>query len=146
MERKTKAAAETSVYLVIIAIILVVANIMSYAGLHKRLDVTKNQRFTLSQGSGRLLASLKSPIHVDAYVTKGLPKLDAFVRDITDLLKLYQRAGGSKFEYSIIEAKSDEQRQAAKDAGLKHAAFGEGSETGGERDSVTMGYMGLVFK
>lgn len=146
MERKTKAATQTGVYLVIVAIIVVIANIMAYAGLHKRLDLTRNERFTLSQGSARLVQSLKSPIHVDAYITKGLPKLDAFVRDLTDLLKLYQHAGGGKFEYSIIEAKSEDQRQAAKDAGLKDAAFGEGSETGEDQASIAQGYMGLVFK
>ena len=146
MERRTKAAAETSLYLAIVAAILVVLNVIAYIGMHKRIDVTRNERFTLSQGSARLVSSLKSPIHLDAYVTKGLPKLDAFVRDLTDLLKLYQRQGGSKFEYSIIEAKSEEQREAAKEAGLKDMAFGEGSETGEDQASIAQGYMGLVFK
>src|SRR5258708_3185577 len=146
MERGTKAAAETSVYLAIFAAILVVVNVIAYVGIHKRIDVTKNERFTLSQGSGRLVKSLKSPLHVDAYVTKGLPKLDAFVRDLTDLLKLYQQRGGSKFQYSIIEAETEEQRQAAKEAGLKDVAFGEGSGTGEDQASIAQGYMGLVFK
>src|SRR5882724_8317121 len=146
MERKAKAAAETSVYLVVVAAILVVVNVIAYVALHKRIDVTHNERFTLSQGSARLVGSLKSSIQVDAYVTKGLPKLDAFVRDLTDLLKLYQQRGGAKFQYTVIEAKSEEQRQAAKDAGLKDVAFGEGSETGEDQASIAQGYMGLVFK
>jgi ABC-type uncharacterized transport system involved in gliding motility auxiliary subunit len=146
MERKAKAAAETSVYLAVVAAILVVVNIIAYVAIHKRIDVTRNERFTLSQGSARLIGTLKSPIQVDAYVTKGLPKLDAFVRDLTDLLKLYQQRGGSKFQYTLIEAKSEEQRQAAKEAGLKDIAFGEGSETGEDQASIAQGYMGLVFK
>ncbi len=146
MERKQKAAAETTVYLVVVATILVVVNVIAYVGFHKRIDLTRNERFTLSQGSARLVGTLKGPLHVDAYVTKGLPKLDAFVRDLTDLLKLYQQKGGSKFEYTIVEAKSDEQRQAAKEAGLRDVAFGEGSETGEDQASIAQGYMGLVFK
>jgi hypothetical protein len=146
MERRARAAAETSVYLVVIAAILVVVNVIAYVAIHKRVDVTRNERYTLSQGSARLVGTLKSPLHVDAYVTKGLPKLDAFVRDLTDLLNLYQQRGGSKFEYTIIEAKSDDQRQAAKEAGLKDVAFGEGSETGEDQASIAQGYMGLVFK
>src|SRR6266496_2208167 len=146
MERRAKAATETGVYVAIIAVILVVVNLIAYLGIHKRWDTTKNQRYTLSQGSARLVGSLKSPMHVDAYVTKGLPKLDAFVRDLTDLLKLYQQKGGSKFEYTIVEAKSEDQRQAAKEAGLKDVAFGEGSETGEDQASIAQGYMGLVFK
>jgi ABC-type uncharacterized transport system involved in gliding motility auxiliary subunit len=109
MERKTKAAAETGIYLVIVALILVVANVMSFAGLHARWDVTRNERFTLSAGSGRLVSKLNGPLEVEAYVTRGLPKLDAFVRDLTELLKLYERAGGGKFHYTIVEAKTDEQ-------------------------------------
>jgi len=146
MERRRKAAAETSLYLVIIAAIVIVANLIAFTGVHKRVDMTKNERFTLSQGSARLVGSLKSPLHVDAYVTKGLPKLDAFVRDLTDLLKLYQQKGGGKFEFSIIEAKTEDQRQAAKEAGLKDVAFGESSETGEDQASIAQGYMGLVFK
>ena len=121
MERKAKAAAETSVYLVVVAAILVVVNIIAYVAIHKRADWTRNERFTLSQGSGRLVGSLKGPLQVDAYVTKGLPKLDAFVRDLTDLLRLYQQRGGANFQYTIIEAKSEEQRQAAKEAGCIEA-------------------------
>src|SRR5262245_11052832 len=146
MERKAKAAAETSVYLAVVAAILVVVNVIAYVAIHKRIDVTRNERFTLSQGSARLVGTLKSPLQVDAYVTRGLPKLEAFVRDLTDLLKLYQQRGGAKFQYTIIEAKSEEQRQAAKEAGLKDAAFGEGSETGEDQASIAQGYMGLVFK
>jgi hypothetical protein len=146
MERKAKAAAETSIYLVVIAAILVIINVLSYVGVKWRKDVTRNERFTLSQGSARLVGSLKTPLQVDAYVTKGLPKLEAFVRDLTDLLKLYQQRGGAKFQYTIIEAKSEEQRSAAKEAGLKDVAFGEGSETGEDQASIAQGYMGLVFK
>jgi ABC-type uncharacterized transport system involved in gliding motility auxiliary subunit len=146
MERKTKAATETGVYLAVVAAILVVVNVIFFVGVHKRVDLTRNERFTLSQGSARLVGSLKSPLTVDAYVTKGLPKLDAFVRDLTDLLSLYQRQGGSKFNYTIIEAKTEDQRQAAKDGGLQDVPFAEGSETGEDQASIAQGYMGLVFK
>jgi ABC-type uncharacterized transport system involved in gliding motility auxiliary subunit len=146
MERKAQAATETGVYIAIVAAILVVVNIIAFVGVHKRFDLTRNERYTLTQGSGRLIRSLKGPVHVDAYVTKGLPKLDAFVRDLTDLLNLYQQKGGPNFEYTIIEAKSDEQRAAAKEAGLQDMAFGEGSETGEDQATITQGYMGLVFK
>lgn len=146
MQRKAKAATETGLYIAIIAAILVVVNLIGYVGVHKRLDVTKNERFTLSQGSAHLLSTFKSPVQVDVYVTRGLPKLEAFVRDLTELLKLYQRAGHGNFKYTIIEAKSDEQRQAAKEAGLRDMAFGESSETGEEQASIAQGYMGLVFK
>lgn len=146
MERKAKAATETGIYLVVVAAILVVVNVIAFMGVHKRFDLTKNERYTLSQGSARLMGTLKTPLHVDAYVTRGLPKLDAFVRDLTELLKLYERASGGKLEYTIVEATTDEQKQAAKEAGLQDLAFGEGSETGEDKATISQGFMGLVFK
>ncbi len=144
-DKKRKAAAQTGIYLLVLAAIMVFANVLS-AGAYKRVDVTKNERYTLSVGSGRLLSTLNGPVQVDAYVTKGLAQLDAFVRDLTDLLKEYERAGKGKFKFTIIEAKTDELRQQAKDAGLSPTAFGEASATGEDQASVAQGYMGLVFK
>jgi ABC-type uncharacterized transport system involved in gliding motility auxiliary subunit len=146
MQRKAKAATETGVYLAVVAAILVVLNLIVFLGIRARLDVTKNQRFTLSQGSANLLKSLQSPLQADLYVTKGLPKLDAYVRDLTDLMNLYQRAGAGKFNFTIIEAKKDEDRQAAKEAGLNEVALGEASETGEDQASIAQGFMGIVFK
>ncbi len=154
MERKTRAATETAVYLAILVGIVVAVNVLSHGcgpihGIYGRIDATKTERFTLSKGSGRLLTTLKQPIEVNAYVTRGLAKLDAFVHDLDDLLKEYERAGGGptgKFRYKIIEANSEEQRQAAKEAGLKEATFGEGSETGEDKASIAQGYMGMVLK
>ena len=87
MERRAKAATESGALLLVMAAILVAVNALSALGGYKRIDVTKNERFTLSKGSGSLLKSMKQNMQVDAYVTKGLPKLDAFVRDLRDLLQ-----------------------------------------------------------
>jgi ABC-type uncharacterized transport system involved in gliding motility auxiliary subunit len=146
MERKAKAATQTGVYLLLVAAILVVANVISY-GAYKRWDTTKNERFTLSKGSARLVAEgLKQDLQVDVYVTRGLPKHEAFIQDLTDLLDEYERAGAGKVKYSVIEPKTDEQRAAAKEAGLQEAAFGEGSETGQDQMNISRGFMGIVFK
>ncbi len=144
-QQKRKAAAQTGVYLVVIVAIAVVANVLS-ASVYTRIDKTKNERYTLSQGSGRLLQTLKEPVQVDAYVTHGLAQMDAFIRDLTDMLKEYERAGKGKFKYTIIEPKTDELKEKAKDAGLEEMAFGEQSATGGDQASISQGYMGLVLK
>jgi len=144
-EQKRKAAAQTGLYLLVLLAIAVMANILS-AGWHHRWDHTKTKRYTLSEGSGRLVANLQSPIEVEAYVTKGLAQLDAFTRDLTDLLKEYERAGKGKFKFTIIEPKTDELREQAKEAGLQEMAFGETSATGDDQASIAQGYMGLVLK
>ncbi len=146
MEKKQKAAAESGVLLVIVAAILVAANTLSALGGYKRIDTTKTERFTLSKGSGNLVRNLKQNMQVDAYVAKGLPKLDAFVRDLRDLLQEYKNASGGRFDFRMIEAKDEEQKKAAKDAGLVEQQMGEASETEEEKGAITQGYMGIVFK
>lgn len=145
MEKRTRAATESGVLLLVVAGILVAVNMLSALGGYKRFDTTKSERFTLSKGSGNLLRGMKQNMQVDAYVTKGLPKLDAFVRDLRDLLQEYKDASGGRFDYAIIEAKDEEQKKAAKDAGLAEQPFGEASDTE-EKAAVAMGFMGLVLK
>lgn len=146
MERKARARAETGVYLVVVAAILVIANVISYS-VYKRVDVTKAERFTLSKGSARLVREgLKQDMQIDVYVTRGLPKHEAFIQDLTDLMNEYETSSQGKLHYSMIEPKTDEQRSAAKEAGLQEAAFGEGSETGQDQATITRGFMGMVFK
>src|SRR5580698_7245871 len=137
MEKRNKSALESGVLIAIVAGILVALNALSALGVHKPWDVTKTEKFTLSQGSGRLLRSMKQTLTVDAYVTKGLPKLDSFVRDLRDLLQEYKNAGGGKFEYVLIEPKDEETKKKAKDAGLIEQPFGEVSSTEDEKAAVT---------
>ena len=145
MERKQQAATESGVLLLVIAAILVAVNALSALGVYKRYDSTQAERFTLSKGSGNLLKSMKQPLKADVYVTKGLPKLDAYVRDLRDLLQEYKDASGGKFEYQIIEAKDEETKKTAKEAGLVEQPFGEASDTE-DKAAVTQGFMGLVLK
>jgi ABC-type uncharacterized transport system involved in gliding motility auxiliary subunit len=144
-EQKKRVAAQTGLYVLVIVAIVVVANILS-SKVYKRQDVTMTERFTLSQGSGRLLSTLKQPIQVDAYVKTGLPQLDAFVADLTDLLKEYEAAGKGKFKFTLIEANTDELRSQAKEAGLQEQPFVDPSQTSEDQAAVAQGYMGLVFK
>ena len=146
MEKKVKAATESGVLILIIAAILAAVNLLGVFGIHKRYDTTKNERFTLSKGSGNLVHGLKQKMQIDAYVARGLPKLDAFVRDLRNLLQEYKDSSGGQFDYRLIEAKDEEQKKAAKDAGLMEQQMGEASETEEEKGAVTQGYMGLVFK
>ena len=145
MERKARAAAESGILLLIVAAILVAVNALSALGVYARKDTTKAERYTLSKGSANLLKSMKQHMTADVYVTKGLPKLDAFVRDLRDLLQEYKDNSGGKFDYTIIEAKDEDQKKAAKDAGLQEQPFGEASDTE-EKAAVTQGFMGIVFK
>jgi ABC-type uncharacterized transport system involved in gliding motility auxiliary subunit len=145
MEKRKKTALQSGALILIVAAILVAVNALSALGVYTRQDVTKSEKFTLSKGSGNLLRSMKQQLTLDAYVTKGLPKLDAFVRDLRDLLQEYKNASGGKLDYTIIEAKDEDAKKKAKDAGLVEQPFGEASATD-EKAAVTQGFMGLIFK
>ena len=144
-EHRRKAAAQTGLYLVVVAGIVVFINLLS-AGGYARLDTTKNERYTLSKGSGSLVSSLKGPLNVDAYVNTKLPKLKVFVQELTDLLKSYERAGGGKFKYTLIEPETEELKKQAEEAGLQPMAMGDQGEGGGDQMAIAQGYLGLVFK
>src|SRR5580704_7689127 len=145
MEKRQKTALESGALILIVAAILVAVNALSALGLYVRKDMTKAEKYTLSKGSGHLLVSMKQPLEIDAYVTKGLPKLDAFVRDLRDLLQEYKNAGHGQFDYALIEAKDEETKKKARDLGLVEQPFGEASDTD-DKEAVTQGFMGLVLK
>ncbi|MSP24489.1 MAG: hypothetical protein EXR75_04860 [Myxococcales bacterium] len=144
MERKVRAARLSGAYVLAIAAVLAFANVVSYR-LDKRYDVTKNERFTLSKGSANLVSEgLQENLKLSLYVTRGLPKLDLFVEDLTNLMTEYERASKGKVSYVLTEPKTDEEREKAKEAGLQMAPFGEGTE-GGDQATITQGFMGLVL-
>lgn len=94
--------------------------------------------------TGKLLGSLGEPVEIRAYVTRGQPKLDAFVKELSGLLGEYERAGRGKLRFQIVEPKTEEQRAEAKEAGLQEVAFGE---PGGEGDArITRGFMGISVR
>ncbi len=142
---RRKVATETGLYMIVLTAIIVVVNVLA-AGASKRWDATKNERYTLSQGSARLVQSLNEPIMVDAYVTKGLAKLEVYVDDLTSLLKEYERQGGGKFNFTLIEAKTEELKEKAKEDGLQPLTFAAQAETGDDQAAIAQGYLGLVLK
>jgi len=146
-ERKRVVAAQTGVYLVVVVAIGVLINILSYSGYNKRFDWTSQERYTLSQGSAHLVQSLKSEMHADFYVTRGLAQLDVFIEDVTDLLKEYEAHSAGKFTFTIVETDTEDSRKKADEAGLEPMAFGqEGAAQASGKIELTQGYMGLVLK
>ncbi len=145
MEKKQRAATLNGVVLAAIAVALVLVNVIFYAA-NARVDMTKNERFTLSKGSANLVSKgLNENLQITLYVTRGLPKTDLFVDDLVNLMTEYEEASGGKLSYTVIEPETDDQKKEAKDAGLQEVAFGEGSETG-DQATITRGYMGMVLE
>ena len=97
----------------------------------------------LCPGTPALLASLQQGLEIDAYITRGTPKLDAFDRDLEALLMEYKRHGNGRVTYRVIEAKGEDARRKAKDLGLVEQPFGEADDAG--EVHLTQGFMGIAF-
>ena len=66
------------------------------------------------------------------------------MRDLRDLLQQYKDASHNKFDYAIIEPKTEDERKKAEEAGLQKLQRVEGSDTE-DKAEIAQGYMGLVF-
>ncbi|MEM9691029.1 MAG: GldG family protein [Myxococcota bacterium] len=145
MERKAKAATLSGAILLVIAAAAILLNVLAY-GTRARVDATKNERFTLSEGSKRLVREqLTEKMTVTLYVTTGLTKIDIFVDDLTDLMDEYEEASGGNLTYTLVEPKTKEEKEKAEEAGLQKIALGQGSETT-DQATITQGFMGMVFE
>ncbi|HEY8089567.1 MAG TPA: GldG family protein, partial [Polyangiaceae bacterium] len=124
------------VVLVAIGAVLVGATVLAF-------HLLRDDKLRLCPGTPKLLASLHGPVVVDAYVTRGAPKLDHFVGELDALLHEYERQSQGHFHYRILEARDEDTRKRAKELGLTEQPYAE-SDDGGA--SLVQGFMGLAFE
>ena len=99
--------------------------------------------FSVSTRTSYLLKHMKQHMEVTAYVTRGLPRLDAFIRALTTTLEGFKAAAnGEGFGYTVTEARTTNDVQFAKAAGLEEIELTENLD--GSGGSVA-GFMGLRF-
>lgn len=150
--RRGRAAGQSVGFILAVGVGLVFAN-LALQGTVVRYDATEGERFTLSKkGTGHLLSTLTKPLHIRVYAPEGLATVDAFVRDLRDMLNEYVRYGGGKVSYEIIypDRLEGEQKQKAEadaqEAGLKKQIMGEAKGgAGGTTGSIGQGYLGLIM-
>ncbi len=136
-------AAESIGFLGITALILLLANVAGYF-LFARIDLTPNKIFTLSQGTRRLVSDLDDDLKIDVYYTGGLPApWNAHERYLRDILDEYEAAGNGRVKLRWIDPDEEEEKQAARDAGLEEQVLG-----GQDTTSVTVrrGFVGLSMQ
>ena len=119
MNKRTKAASESLAFLGIVAASLVLLNILGVF-FFGRIDATKNNLFSLSDGSKRVVESLKDNLEVTAYFTADLPPpFNATERYVRDVLDEYAAASKGKVKVTFVNPDSDESRQAAETDGVQ---------------------------
>ena len=143
MERRVKASSESTAFLVMIAIGLVLANVLS-AYFYTRVDLTERNLFTLSGGTKRLISDLDDVLTVRAYFSENLPPpFNSHERTVRDILEEYVAYSNGKVRLEIIHPDGNEElEERATDDGVSkvpHAAL--------EQDEAheVQGYRGVAF-
>jgi ABC-type uncharacterized transport system involved in gliding motility auxiliary subunit len=151
--RRTRASGESIGLLLVVAAVLVVGNLALMGTSRFRIDATREEKFTLSKkGTAHLLSTLNKPLHIKVYSPEGLATIDAFIRDLRDLLGEYVRYGDGKVSYEIIypdrlEGEQKTKAEAdAQEAGLKKQLMGEAKGGAGSKSgTIGEGFLGMVL-
>ncbi|NJK85575.1 MAG: GldG family protein [Bacteroidales bacterium] len=106
-----------------------------------RIDVTEDQRYSLSKATRRIIKSLEEPVTVTAYFSENLPPQYANLkRDFKDMLTEYQSLSKGMVAYEFIDPAEDEAKeQEIMQKGIVQAQIG-----GREKDEfkIQKAYMG----
>lgn len=93
-------------FLVVVIIAIVLINIIS-SFVYKRIDMTADQRYSLSNGTISFLENadnFKSRLNIKIYLEGNLPaELNHFRNAVEDKLKEFKQFAGNKIEYQFID-------------------------------------------
>ena len=105
----TKKKVQTTVALVIG--ILILANLISNR-FFLRLDFTADQRYSLSDATEDILASLDEPVTITAYFSENLPpNVEQVRKDFRDLLVEYVNKSGGQIVYEFVNPSEDQETE-----------------------------------
>lgn len=109
-----------------------------------RIDLTENNRYTLSQASIDIAESLEDPVTVTAYFSKDLPpNLQQVKRELISFMEEFRAYSGDNLEYNFINPNKDKMTEReAQQAGVQPVSISVR-----ERDQMSQrrAYLGAVF-
>lgn len=121
MERKVRARSESAAFVGIVIASLVLLNLLSLK-MFGRVDMTKRQLFTLSDGTKRIVRGLQDQLTVTVYFTPNQPPpANDDERTLRDQLDEYRSISGGRVKVVYVATDSDERRRAADTAGCEKA-------------------------
>lgn len=103
----TKKKIQTTLFLVIA--ILILLNILS-SRYFFRIDLTEDQRYSLSDATKDILKNLKEPVTVTAYFSEDLPPdIEKVRQDFKDMLIEYSNRSNGNVVYEFINPNKDQE-------------------------------------
>jgi ABC-2 type transport system permease protein len=118
--KQTRAATESVGFLIVVGAILVVANVVAGSFALGRFDLTKNDTYSLSEGSRQLARGLEDEMVVTAYFSGNLPPpFNSTERYVRDLLAEYEAASNGNIRVRFVDPDQDEERESAEQDGVR---------------------------
>jgi ABC-2 type transport system permease protein len=126
------------------AILFVVVAVILGSLVRIRLDLTEDQRYTLSGPSRRVLSGLKNDIYIQVYLDGEMPiPFKRLKRSVSELLDEFRITSGRKIDYNFInpsEEGNPEKREAIYqtlvDKGLYPINIQSGDKEGGSSQKI----------
>ena len=118
MKRTTR----TLIPFLLTLVVIVLINIASTT-LFFRVDLTKNQAYSLSEASAEAVRNLNEPLTIKAFFSKNLPApYNNTEQALRDLLEEYALAGNRFFNYAMLSMPTRAELDGGKSAELEDEA------------------------
>jgi hypothetical protein len=119
--------------------LLAVGGALSAAAAYA-IKLARADRPKLCAATPAVLASMRGPVLVDLYVTRGRPDVDRFVDGAERLLHELERQSGGRLHARVIEAEEDDARTKARALGLTEKSLPL------EDDDARTGFVGVAIE
>ena len=124
MGKKFRYGTTSLLDILLIAGILVLVNIYSI-GSFRRLDLTENQEYTVSNATKKILSQLDDIVNIKVFMSKELPPaMIQMEREIRDLLNEFQTYANQNFQLRYVDPEGNpELEQEAQMAGIRQISL-----------------------
>ncbi len=131
-------------YILLVAGILILINILSNRFFF-RIDLTEDNRYTLSDATKNILSGLEDPVTVTAYFSEGLPpNIDKTRVDFKEMLSEYATRSRGKILFEFINPNKDPQiEQEAQQSGISPVVINVREK---DQSVQKKAYLGAILK
>lgn len=127
----------------IVIAILVLVNILANL-FHFRMDLTKEGRYTLSEGTQNMVENLEEVLTIKAYMSENLSaEFDNHRREIINVLQEYRELSNGNIEIDVINPQSEEEKAEAVKLGIPQVNLQEQAK---DKLEVQTAFIGLAFE
>ncbi|MFY0673781.1 MAG: GldG family protein [Bacteroidia bacterium] len=128
---------------ILVVAILVLINVVANM-LYFRADLTKDQRYTLSNGTKQVVENLEDVVTIKAYMSENLnAEFDNHRREIVNILEEYKEISNGNIELVIVNPVDDEQKEEALKLQIPQVNLQEQAK---DKLEVETAFLGLAFE